>query len=110
MDNAKWITGHDRPARQERKKLEMKQKENGTTKNIVLDREERQFRWYSHVMRLQDDKSVKRIVKWNPTGTRKRGRPKVTWNEGDRTNMKKTNINDEEWLGRGKRKGKALFL
>lgn len=61
-------------------------------------------------MRLQGDKSVKRTVKWDPTGTRKRGGPNITWHEGVRTNMKKININDEECLDRGMRKSKVLFL
>jgi hypothetical protein len=40
MDNAEWITEDERQACEERKKSEMKQKENGIKKDIVLDIEE----------------------------------------------------------------------
>jgi hypothetical protein len=61
-------------------------------------------------MRLQTDKLVKQIVEWNPSGTRKGGRPDITWNQGVRINIEKRNINYEEWLDRDTRKRKVLGL
>jgi hypothetical protein len=61
-------------------------------------------------MRLQDDKLLKQIVKWNPTGTRKRGRPNITWNEEVKINMDKRYINDKGWLHRYTWRRKVMGL
>jgi hypothetical protein len=50
--------------------------------------------WYGHVNRMEDNKNVKAIMKWNPIDRRLRGRPKTRWKddvEADLRAMKITN-------------------
>jgi hypothetical protein len=50
--------------------------------------------WYGHVNRIEDNKNVKAIMKWNPTDRRSCGRPKTRWKddvEADLRAMKITN-------------------
>ena len=46
-------------------------------------------------------KITKEVMKWSPTGRRKRGRPKLTWSEGIRGLMGEKGLMEEEWNGRG---------
>jgi hypothetical protein len=50
--------------------------------------------WYGHVNRMEDNKNVKAIMKWNPIHRRSRGRPKTRWKDdvgADLHEMKITN-------------------
>jgi hypothetical protein len=70
--------------------IEIKQEEKiEIKKDIVQEIEEKQFKKCGHDMRFQDDKLIKRIVKWNPTGTSERCRCNVTQNEGVRSSTEK---------------------
>jgi hypothetical protein len=62
--------------------------------NIVRFIEPQRLEWYGHVNRMEDDKNVKIIMKWNPIDRRSRGRPKTRWKddvEADLRAMKITN-------------------
>jgi hypothetical protein len=37
--------------------------------------------WYGHVNRMEDNKNVKAIMKWNPIDRSSRGRPKTRWKD-----------------------------
>jgi len=37
------------------------------------------------------------VMKWRPKGRRKRGRPKLTWEEGIRGLMGEKGLMDEDW-------------
>jgi hypothetical protein len=39
----------------------------------------RRIAWLGHVMRMDDERSPKRILEWKPIGTRIRGRPRKMW-------------------------------
>jgi len=38
--------------------------------------------WLGHVMRMDDNRTPKRILQWKPIGTRTRGRPQKRWIAG----------------------------
>jgi hypothetical protein len=38
--------------------------------------------WLGHVMRMDDKRTLKRILQWKPTGVRTRGRPWKRWIAG----------------------------
>jgi hypothetical protein len=45
--------------------------------NIVRFIKSQRLAWYGHVNRMEDNKNVKAITKWNPIDRRSRGRPKT---------------------------------
>ena len=49
--------------------------------NIVRFIKSQRLAWYGHVNRMEDNKNVKAIMKWNPTDRRSRGRPKTRWKD-----------------------------
>ena len=42
---------------------------------------ERRFRWFGHVIRMEESRITKRVLEWKPIGKRKRGRQKLTWKD-----------------------------
>ena len=48
--------------------------------------------------------SAKYVMKWSPSGRRKRSRPKLTWAEGIRGLMGEKLLMEEEWNDRDKYK------
>jgi hypothetical protein len=79
-------------------------------KDTVQGIDEQQLRWYGRVTRLQDDKLVKQIVKWNQIGTTKSSKPNTTWKDGGRINVEKEIYRNEEWLDRDMWKRKVSGL
>ena len=47
--------------------------------DIVRFTKSRRIAWLGHVMRMDDKRTPKRILKWKPIGTRIRGRPRKRW-------------------------------
>jgi hypothetical protein len=64
----------------------IKQKMN-VTRSILDDINTKQLKWYGHIQRMEEGRLPKQVMKWNPPGRRKRGRPKLTWMEGIRRLM-----------------------
>jgi hypothetical protein len=46
---------------------------------IVNKMRENKFRWFGHVMRQEETKAVRVVMKMNVEGKRRRGRPKKRW-------------------------------
>jgi hypothetical protein len=53
-------------------------------KNILEVIEEKRLRWFGHVKR---NRLPRKILEWEPEGTRRRGRPKERWIDGVRWSM-----------------------
>jgi len=47
--------------------------------DIVRFINSRRIAWLSHVMRMDDKRTPKKILEWKSIGTRIRGRPKKRW-------------------------------
>jgi len=50
--------------------------------NIVRFIKSRRIAWLGHVMRMEDKRIPKRILRWKPIGTRTRRRPRKRWSAG----------------------------
>jgi hypothetical protein len=62
-------------------------------KNILEVTEEKRLRWFGHVERMPENILLLKILKWEPEGTRRRGRPKERWSKTE---------HDKPWTdGRG---------
>jgi hypothetical protein len=64
--------------------MESKNKEIETLmkeENIVRYIKSQRLAWYGHVNRVEDNKNVKAIMKWNPIERRSRARPKTRWKD-----------------------------
>ena len=73
------------------------------TRSLLDDVKTQQLKWYGHVQRMEEGRLPKKVMKWCPTGRRKRVRPKATWVEGIRGLMGEKGLT-EDWKDRDKRK------
>jgi hypothetical protein len=71
---------------------------------------EEQLRWYGHVKRTEDGKTVEQVAEWKPQGKRKRGRQINTWKVGIRESMKRRELKDEECMDRDLWRRKIMSL
>ena len=55
----------------------IKQKMN-VTRSLLDDIKTKQLQWYGYVQRMEEGRLPKEVMKWRPTGRRKRGRSKLT--------------------------------
>jgi hypothetical protein len=55
-----------------------------------------------HVQRMGEGRLLKEVLKWRPSGRRKRGRRKRTWAEGSRGMMGEKGLREEDWNDRSK--------
>jgi hypothetical protein len=82
----------------------IKQKMNVTIDDIKT----KQLQWYGHVQRMEERRLPKEVMKWRPSGRRKQGRPKITWEEGIRGLMGEKGLLEEEWNDRSNWKKKII--
>ena len=66
---------------------------NFIVRNIVRVIKSRRFRWAGHVARMEDDRSVFKIITGKPTGKRTLGRPRRRWEDNIRKDLKAIGIN-----------------
>ena len=57
--------------------------------------QERRLRWYGHVMRMDGDSGVKKCLSLDVPGTRGRGRPRKTWSEVVRSDLRALGLTEE---------------
>ena len=68
---------------------------------LVEDIQTKQLVWYGHLQRMEDDRLPKKVLKWTPTGRRRRGRPRKGWIEGVEKEMERCGIPHDLWNNRG---------
>jgi hypothetical protein len=78
------------------------------TRSILDDINTKQLKWYGHVQSMEEEKLPKQVIKLNPPGRWKQGRPKLTWLEGIRGLMGEKGIVEEDWNDRDKWRKKIL--
>jgi len=80
--------------------ISVKQKMN-VARPLLGDMKTKQLQWYGHVQRIEEGRLPKEVMKWSPPGRRKRGRPKLTWEQGIRGLMGEKGLIEEDWNDRG---------
>jgi hypothetical protein len=50
-----------------------------TKRNIVTTVKVRRLEWVGHIVRMSDDRTVKKVFLEKPDGRREAGRPKLRW-------------------------------
>jgi len=60
--------------------------------SIVVKIKENRLRWFGHVMRREETKAVKVVMKMNVEGKRGRGRPKMIWLDTIENNMRAVRV------------------
>ena len=58
--------------------------------------EQKGLRWFGHVERMDEGRTVKRITGSRARGVRKVGRPRMTWGEGIRNSLKGRGVEEEQ--------------
>ena len=54
------------------------------------------IRWYGHVLRKEDENVIVKALKFEVSGSRRRGRPKQTWKKQVENEMKKNGLVKED--------------
>jgi hypothetical protein len=65
-------------------------------KNILEVIEEKRLRWFGHVKIMAGNRLPRKILEWEPEGTRRRGRPKERWINGVRRIMANHGLREED--------------
>jgi len=91
--------------------LEKRKKQGmNVTRSLLDDIKTKQLQWYGHVQRMEEGRLPKEVMKWRPTGRRKRGRPKLTWAEEIRGLMGEKGLMEEDWNDRSNWRKKIIYL
>jgi hypothetical protein len=64
-------------------------------KNILEVTEEKRLRWFGHVKIMPENRLPRKILEWEPEGTRRRGRPKERRIDGVRRSMTNHGLREE---------------
>jgi hypothetical protein len=65
-------------------------------KNILEVTEEKRLRWFGYIKRMPGNRLPLKILEWEPEGTRRRGRPKERWIDGERRSMTNHGLREED--------------
>jgi hypothetical protein len=73
--------------------------------NIITYIKVKRLEWAGHMMRMNDERTLKKIFNTKPDGTRSVGRPKLRWEDGVDPDMrilkvknwKKVALDRDEW-------------
>jgi hypothetical protein len=57
---------------------------------------------------MEEGRLSKGVLKWRPSGSRKRGRPQLTWAEGIRGMIGEKGLMEDDWNDRSKWRKKVI--
>ena len=66
--------------------------------SIVRVIKSRRLRWAWHVVRMEEGRSAFKILTGTPTGKRRLGRPRRSWEDNIRMDLKQMDINTRNWV------------
>ena len=59
---------------------------------VVTTIKRRRWKWIGHTLRKGERNIARHAMDWNPQGTRKRGRPRITWRRSIQKDLKEINM------------------
>jgi hypothetical protein len=60
--------------------------------------ESRRMRWAKHVARLGEERNVYKVLMGNPEGKRPLGRPRCSWEDGMRMDLREIGRGSVKWI------------
>lgn len=87
-------------SRREKIRNEVIRKKMDIKKSIIDFIEGKQLLWYGHTKRMSKERLPQKIMEWEPTGRKKRGRPPTTWIQGIQAAIRRRNIEENLWANR----------
>jgi hypothetical protein len=63
---------------------------------IVEDIKINQLRWYGHVVRMERERLPKQVLLWTPQDRRRKGKPRRSWTESVRKEMRQRGLKEEQ--------------
>ena len=70
----------------------------------------RRWGWIGHTLRKPNTSITRQALRWNPQGTRKRGRPKNTWRRDLETDIKQCGLTWRELENKAQDRGLWIGL
>jgi hypothetical protein len=68
------------------------------SQNTVRVIKSRKTKWAGHVARMEEGRSVYRVLGGRPEGKRPLGRPKRRWEDNIKLNLRETGIDRANWI------------
>mgnify|MGYP000580765113 CR=1 FL=1 len=94
-----WRRSARKSRRDKIKNVEIKQIMN-VEKDIVEVINGKRLQRYGHILKMNDGKLPKEVMRWTPEGTNRKGRPNENWMEGMRRCMGLKELQDVDALNR----------
>jgi hypothetical protein len=66
--------------------------------DIVRPVKSRRMRWAGHVARMGEERKVYKVLVGKPKGKRPLGRPRRTWKDGIRMDLREINLGGVDWI------------
>ena len=66
--------------------------------NIIRSLKSRRLRWAGHVARMEQSRNAYRVLVGKPEGKRPLGRPRHTWEDNIRMDLKEVGCDPGEWI------------
>ena len=70
----------------------------GRRKGLVLRCEQGILKWYGQLVRMRDERLVKRVFQSDVAGRRERGAPKRRWLDGVKNLLKTRRLDLDQWV------------
>ena len=66
--------------------------------NIIRDLKSRRLRWAGHVARMEQSRNAYRVLVGKPEGKRPLGRPRHTWEDNIKIDLRKVGCDPGDWI------------
>jgi hypothetical protein len=66
--------------------------------NIIRQIKSKKMKWAGHVARMGEERKVYRVLVGNPEGRRPLGRPRRTWENGIRMDLREIGLGSVDWI------------